>query len=350
MARVLVTGANGFVGSHLVEHLLSLGHEVTCLVRRTSNLQWIETLPVRFVYGEARLPDSLPPAVEGQEYVFHTAGVTRAWNARGYIETNALGTLNMLRACVAGNSAVRKFVLVSSQAAAGPGRDGRVVTEDDAPRPVSHYGRSKLLAEKFAHEFEDRLPITIVRPSAVYGPRDRDGLDLFRNVQRHIAAVVGFRRARLISTHVKDIVEGTALAGFSGRSAGRTYFICFDRPHSWEEIFDAIAEALGKSVVRVRVHGDTVKLLGRWMTALAATARVLRPRMQPPLLTVARSIELAQRCWLCSCERAKGELGFAPKIDMREGIRLTAGWYREHGWLKKLSTKGGTMSGVLPIP
>ncbi|RKY26676.1 MAG: NAD(P)-dependent oxidoreductase [Planctomycetota bacterium] len=336
MARVLVTGANGFVGSHLVEHLLSLGHEVTCLVRRTSNLQWIEALPVRFAYGEARLPESLPPVVKGQEYIFHNAGVTRAWNARGYIETNALGTRNMLRACAAAGDSIRKFVLVSSQAAAGPCRDGRVVTEDDTPRPVSHYGRSKLLAEKFAHRFENRLPVTIVRPSAVYGPRDRDGLDLFKNARRHLATIVGFRRASLLSTHVRDIVEGIALAGLAEESAGRTYFISYDKPHSWEEITDAIGEVVGKTAIRLRVHGDTVKLLGRWITALAATARALglRPeRSGPPLLTVARSIELAQRCWLCSCERAKKELAFSPKIGLREGIRLTAEWYRREGWI-----------------
>jgi nucleoside-diphosphate-sugar epimerase len=333
MARVLVTGANGFVGSHLAEHLLSLGHEVTCLVRETSDLAWLKGLPVRLAHGEAREPSSLPAAVEGQEYVFHAAGATRAWDEKGYIETNALGTLNMLRACAAQKNSVRKFILVSSQAAAGPSPDGVTVTEDMPPRPVSAYGRSKLLAEKFAHEFQDRLPVTIVRPTDVYGPRDHDGLYFFKDAKKRVSTIIGFRPAKLIATYVTDAAAGIVLAGLSEKSAGRTYFICSDKEHTWDQVVDAIAGALGVRVLKLRLHGQTVKMLGRWIMSVASFQRALGLRKKPPLLTVSRTIEVAERFWNCSCERAKRELGFAPKVDLKEGARMTVQWYREHGWL-----------------
>lgn len=332
MARILVTGANGFVGSHLVEHLISAGHDVTCLVRKTSNMRWIEKLPVRFVHGEVSLPGSLPPAIEGQEYVIHNAGATRAWNARGYFEINALGTLNMLRACAAGR-AIKKFVLVSSQAAAGPSPDGTTVTEEMPPRPVSDYGRSKLMAEKIARGFKDTLPIAIVRPTDVYGPRDRDGLYFFRDALRHLGTVIGFRPAKLIATYVTDVVAGIALAAASENSAGRTYFIASDQVHTWEEVIDEIAAAVGRRVFKLRIHGKTVRMLGRYITALAAAARALGLRKSPPLLTVARTSEVAQPYWNCSCDRAKREIGFSPKVSLRDGARMTAEWYREQGWL-----------------
>ena len=333
MARVLVTGGNGFVGSHLVERLVSLGHEVTCLVRKTSDLTWLKGLPVRLAYGEALDPPSLPAAVEGQEYVFHAAGATRAWDEKAYIETNSVGTLNMLRACAARKNSIRKFLLVSSQAAAGPSPNGIMITEDMPPRPISAYGRSKLLAEKIAHKFEDRLPVAIVRPTDVYGPRDRDGLYFFQDAKRHVATIVGFRPAKLIATYVTDVAEGIALAGLSDKSAGRTYFICSDKAHTWDEVIDAIAEAVGTRVVKVRLHGATVKMLGRWIKSAASLQRALGLRKRPPMLTVSRTIEVAERYWNCSCERAKKELGFAPKIDLKEGARMTAQWYRAQGWL-----------------
>lgn len=333
MARVLVTGGNGFVGSHLVEHLVSLGHEVTCLVRKTSDLTWLRGLPIRLAYGEARDPSSLPAAIEGQEYIFHAAGVTRAWDERAYIETNAIGTLGMLRACAARKDFIRKFLLVSSQAAAGPSPNGVMITEDMPPCPVSAYGRSKLLAEKFAHKFEDRLPVTVVRPTDVYGPRDRDGLYFFQDARRHVATIVGFRPAKLIATYVTDVAEGIALAGLSDKSAGRTYFICSDKAHTWDEVIDAIAEAVGTRVLKLRIHGATVKMLGRWIMSASSVQRALGLRKRPPMLTVSRTTEVAERYWTCSCERAKRELGFAPKVGLKEGARMTADWYRAHGWL-----------------
>jgi len=333
MSRALVTGANGFVGSHLVEHLLALRHEVTCLVRKTGDLKWLAGLPVRLVYGETRDPASLPPAVEGQEYIFHGAGATRAWDEEGYIEINAVGTLNMLRACADAKKHIKKFLLVSSQAAAGPSANGIMRTEDMPPGPVSAYGRSKLLAEKIAHRFGKRLPVTIVRPSDVYGPRDRDGLRMFKDAKKGLCTIVGFRPARLIATYISDIVEGMALAALSENSEGRTYFLCSDHVHTWEEIVDTVARAMGTRVAKIRLHGSTVKMVGRLLMSLASAGRALGITKRPPLLTVARAIELAERYWHCSCERAQKELGFTPKVCLAEGARLTVEWYREHGWL-----------------
>ena len=177
--RVLVTGGTGFIGSHLVERLLGNGYDVTCLVRELRQVRWLQGMEVRLAQGDCMLPESLADAVPGVSLVFHCAGLTKGKHARDYYSVNHLGTKNLLDACARHNPGMRKFILVSSLAAAGPsGRTAGKTT--DTPHPVSDYGRSKLLAEEETLKFKDRFPVVILRPSAVYGPRDADVFELFR--------------------------------------------------------------------------------------------------------------------------------------------------------------------------
>ncbi|MFH1549357.1 MAG: NAD-dependent epimerase/dehydratase family protein [Planctomycetota bacterium] len=333
MAKYLVTGANGFAGSHLVEELLRRGHNVACLVRKTSDLRYIENLDVEFVYGELRDPASLESAVAGRDIVIHNAAVTRAFYPREHFEINTGGTVAMLKACAGTGNEIGKFVYVSSQAAAGPSPDETPIDEDCDPHPVSAYGRSKLLAEKYVLSYSNRFPVTIVRPSAVYGPRDRDCFGNFRDAARHVSTIVGFGRSLLSITHIYDIVQGIILAAESGESTGRVYFICYDRAYSWQEITRAIAKAVGKRTVNLRFAGETVKMLSRALTGAARIGRALGVCKKPPLLTVERGIELSMPFWVCDCGRAKKELGFEPRIDNEKGAALTAEWYRKEGWL-----------------
>src|SRR5581483_8675949 len=207
--RALVTGASGFIGRHLAEHLLREGVRVRVLVRDARRWRGPRT---EMAVGDLADRAALRNAVRGVDRVYHVAGLTKARREADYFTVNHLGTVHLLQACLEVNPALRRFVLVSSQAAAGPVWAGRPVTEHDPPRPVSAYGWSKLRAEQAALACSPLLPITIVRPPVVYGPRDRDTLLVFRAARFGLVPRLG-PLACLSIVHVDDLVRGTRCAG-----------------------------------------------------------------------------------------------------------------------------------------
>jgi nucleoside-diphosphate-sugar epimerase len=326
LMHVLVTGANGFVGSHLVEGLLERNHRVRGLVRRTSDLRWLEGLGLDLAFGEVTDPATLPAAVRDIEAVYHAAGATKARRTETYRRVNCQGTVNLLEACREHAPRLKKFVLVSSQAAAGPGEDGRPSREDDPCRPISEYGRSKLMAEEAAAHFMDRLPVTVVRPPAIYGPRDVDFLIYFRILKKHLRPLLGFRQRPVSICHVRDVVSGTILAGKSERSAGRTYFLSGGET-TWDELTRTMAEALNVRTLKIRVPVFALH-------ALAALNEVFAPlRREAPVLDRRKAREMTAACWTCDRSRAAEELGYRPSVPLEEGIRETVAWYREMGWI-----------------
>ncbi len=324
--KALVTGGTGFIGSHLVEALLKNGVEVRCLVRDLGHLKWLAGLDVEIIRGDTDIEASLSAAVAGVDYVFHAAGITKAARAWDYYRVNAQGTENLLRAALREAGRIRKFVLVSSQAAAGPSKDGVPRREDDEPMPVSDYGRSKLLAERHALAVKDELNIAIVRPTSVYGPRDRDIFTFFKMVQR------GFRTAffekRLLSVcFVSDIVEGTVNAAFEETKSGDAFFLAHPDVLDWDFIGEAIARALG---VRPRRVVIPVPLMGA--VALCAEAFSVFSR-KPALLNSQKMAEIRQRFWVVATNKAEEVLKFKARVDFPTGAKITAEWYRLHGWL-----------------
>jgi len=326
--KAFVTGGTGFVGSHLAEALVSRNYEVHCLVRRTSDLKWLEGLNVRLVYGSVTDPESLAAAVREKDIVFHVAGLTKARSAAEFLAVNAGGTRNVLAACKAHNPAVRRVVYVSSQAAAGPSRDGIPLTEESPCRPVCNYGRSKLGGEQAAAQFASDLPVTIVRPSAVFGPRDRDVFFMFQFVNRGILPLIGSRDMRLSLIHVKDLAAAIVLAGERPEAAGQTYFAANPEPCRWVEAGEIVALALGKKARRVRIPIAVV-----WL--VAAVARGISVfRRSPPVLSPDKVRQLKQAHWACSTAKIASTLGFRPRFSLEEGLRDTLRWYKENGWLK----------------
>lgn len=324
--KVLVTGANGFVGSHLAEELLRRGHRVRGLVRRTSDLRWLQDLDLDLVCGEVTDPATLPKAVRGVEIIYHAAGVTAARRPVIYRKVNHQGTVNLLEACREHAPRLKKFVLISSQAAAGPGQAGRLSRESDPCRPVSEYGRSKLMAEQAALGFMDRLPIVILRPPAIYGPRDADFVTYFRILKRHLRPLLGFQERRLSICHVRDVVSGTILAGESERSTGETYFLSGGET-TWDALTGLMARALGVWTLKIRVPLCALH-------TLAALSEAFAPfRREAPALDRRKAREMAPVCWICDWSKAAAELGYRPSVPLEEGVRETADWYRRMGWL-----------------
>lgn len=325
--RALVTGGTGFIGSHLVEALLSAGCQVRCLVRSRRRLRWLTGLPVELHEGDCTDPASLRAAVRGVQQIYHLAGVTRARRPEAYFLHNAEGTRHLLEACVRENRRVERFVYLSSQAAAGPATEGRPVREEDPPRPLTPYGESKRRGEEEALRFRDRVSSIILRPSAVYGPRDRDFLLFFRLVDRGLLIRFGGKPRTVSLCYVEDLIPGILAAGERPVPSGSIYFLADPRPYPWEEV---------EAACRIAIRPDARRLrLPAWLLWAAAWGGEVFGAVsgREVILNRARAAELLEGRWSCEVSRAERELGFAPKWGLQEGIRRTVAWYRSQGWL-----------------
>jgi len=323
--KALVTGANGFIGSHLAEELVRRGWEVTCLVRRPRGLGWIETLQVRLVMGDCREKPMLGPAVEDADCVFHLAGVIDALKWEEYYQANVLGTRNLLEACLERNPGLKKFIYVSSISAAGPSEKGRALTEDDPNRPVSDYGRSKLAAEEAVREFGQRLPFVIIRPPNVIGPRQKELYEAIRLVKKRVKPLVGTGEPQTSLCYVRDVVEALILAAERPEADGRTYFLANPRPYAWTEITDAIQEAIGVRRIFLKVPYRAQLLVA------AVSEAAARLTGRKPGLTRTKVRAGRKYYWIYDGSRIKKELGFEPRTSLEEAIRETIDWYKAHG-------------------
>lgn len=327
MKKVLVTGGTGFIGSHLVEGLVKKGISVRCLVRESSNLRWLEGMDVDYVFGDVTHYDSLVPAVSEVDTVFHLAGKTKSLTEEGFYQANAKGTVNLLKAVVQTNPFIRRFLYVSSQAAAGPNPDFRPVTESDSPRPIAPYGASKLAGEEAVLAFRSQIPVTIVRPPVVYGPRDTGIYEFFRIIRRGIKPILGWRDRYYSFIYVEDLIQGLLLAAEKEKAVEQIYFLVSESGVTYRTLTRDIARAMGKKAISVHVP---ISLL----TIVAMINEVVSQLTGKPSAVNRHKVrELRRRFWLCDGSKAMEELGFYPEILLQEGMERSAAWYREVGWL-----------------
>ena len=326
-AIALVTGATGFVGSHVVDCLLERGRAVRCLVRRSSNLRYLKDPRLEFAYGGLDDATDWQAALDGVDTIYHVAGVTFARRARDYFDVNQRGTERLLAAALKHRQEIKKFVLVSSLAAIGPARDGTPVDEETKPAPITPYGQSKLMGEEAVAAVGDLLPCTIVRPPAVYGPRDYALLELFKAIGRGMMPMIGRYDKQVSLVHARDLATGIILAGESERSTGRAYFISSDEVYSMRRLAASIAEMMGRRARSLAIPRGLAFGVALFAEGVAALTR------KPPVINRDKVRDLSERCWGCSIERAKRELSYNPQIPIEEGLRETIDWYKREGWL-----------------
>ena len=325
--KALVTGGTGFIGSHLVELLMDHGYTVRCLIRKTSDTKWLKGLNVEFTEGGLFDHNSLRAAVSGVDLIFHSAGVTKAKKKEEYFSGNADGTKNLLKAVRDANPQLKRFIHISSQTAVGPSQTKTPITEDVIAQPITTYGESKWKAEKECHAMMEDLPITIVRPPAVFGPRDKDVFEYFNTMNKGLQASVGLHDKFVSLIHVTDLVRGFLLAGESEVATGKTYFIASSKVYNWKEIGEVTRRVLNRKTISLRIPEFGVY-------ALAAVAEFMALfSSSPALINFEKARDMVQDFWTCDSSKAEQDFEFKQQISLEEGIRSTIEWYRTHGWL-----------------
>lgn len=260
MAKAFITGGTGFIGSHLVDELLKKNYEIKCLVRKSSSTKWLDGKGVEYVYGDLFSHDILEKALRDVDYIYHVGGVTFAKKKEEFYRGNVEATKSLLEACYKFNPGIKKFVHVSSQAAVGPSFDGKPIDETRDYHPLTTYGRSKVEAEKAVISYFDKLKATIVRPPAVYGPRDYAIFEYFKSMNRGLQPLIGFDNKLVSLIHGVDLVKGFILAGETEISASEIYFISSENFYNWRDVGNMTQKLLGRKTVRLVIPHFAVKL------------------------------------------------------------------------------------------
>ena len=324
MRTVFLTGGTGFVGSHVAEEFKRRGWSVRALVR--SDPKWLTGLGAETVRGDLSDLHALAQAASGAEVVVHAAALTRAPTLDELREANVVGTLRLLDACASASKPPERVVIVSSLAAVGPS-GARPLAEGDPLRPISNYGRSKAEMEErvAAHPLADR--VTIVRPPAVYGPREADIYTVIKTAARQrLFPIVGDAHARTLDlVFVRDLARGIVDAAETPEAAGETFFLGGEA-HSWDEIHREVTAALGTGAIKVKVSPRVVAPIG----ALVEGVGKLFGAYPPLNREKARE---AKEAWVASSAKARMAFGYAPEVPLAEGMRETVAWYRAEGWL-----------------
>ncbi len=326
--RALVTGATGFIGSHMTELLVGKGWEVVCPVRDVSRLRNLSGIQARAIpLGDVGFEIGKD---QGFDYVIHLAGATRARDYRSYREANVESTRRLLElfSKPAANSHLKRFVLVGSQAACGPSPDdGTPITESDPLCPVSLYGRSKREAEGVALSFSDRVPVTIIRPPTVFGPRDTDVLSVFKCTRYRLAPCLAGPDRMISLIYVEDLVDGILTSALAATSRGEIYFLANPDPVIWREFVLQVATIAGSRAITLRVPLFAMRLAARAGDLLG------KVRKTPPLFRSEKLEEMKQIAWVCSPEKAYRDLQWRPGTPLPVAIEKTLEWYRAHGWI-----------------
>ncbi len=328
MKKVFITGANGFLGSHLIDRLLEKGDEVHALVRSTSNLRWLKGKKVQFHYGDVTGDlKGLREGLHDVDIVYHVAGVIRARKKEVYYKVNVEGTENVLKSCLEICPTVSRVVIVTSIAAHGPNPGSHSMRENDACQPLTDYGKSKYEAERVAFRYQEQLPITFVRPPAIYGPRDEQILDFFKMVQKGLMLLPGREEKILNLCYVQDVVSGMILSAESPKGVGQVFFIAADQNYPWKEISQIVSQVMEKKPITLSIPSSIVwmvaTVMDAWSVVSGKTYSINRDYVK----------NFLQPNWAVDITKANKALGYQPAYSLEKGIRATVEWYKKEGWL-----------------
>ena len=330
--KILITGASGFIGSFIVEEALSRGFETWAAVRKSSSREYLQDERIHFIELNLSSKEQLVEQLRGKDfdYVVHAAGVTKCLNKADFHRINTEGTKNLADALLETGMPLRRLVFVSSLSIFGAIKEEQPydeIRETDTPQPNTAYGRSKLAAEQYLESLKGRVPYIILRPTGVYGPREKDYFIMAKSIKGHTYFAVGYRRQDITFVYVSDVVQAVFLALDHGEN-GRKYFLSDGQVYQSTTFSNLVHEALGRPWwIRVRVP--------EWVLRVVTFFGEYTGRMTGKVTALNNDKYniLRQRNWRCDIGPARQELGFEPKVMLDEGVKRTIGWYKEHGWL-----------------
>jgi nucleoside-diphosphate-sugar epimerase len=326
--KVLVTGASGFLGSHVAEQLVQAGHDVRVLVRKTSNKKFLESLGgIEFMEGSVEDRAAVDRAAAGVEAIVHSAGVVKARSEAEFFRTNVQGTANVLDAARAHAPKLRRFVHVSSLEACGPSFD-RAPIPRDQKKPVTAYGRSKLAAERECLARLDEVHVVILRPAAIYGPRDVEILEAFRAVRRRQYPVIGDGAMLGCYTYAPDCARACIRAIEATVPSGNIYFVDDGEPLSMARAMgELLPQAVGRRpLVRMGIPFPVLRIASLGVETYG------RVRGKPVMLT-REKVAMLRHHWVCDSSPTRTDLGWTPEMPLPAGLKITAQWYADNGWL-----------------
>jgi nucleoside-diphosphate-sugar epimerase len=327
MLKVLVTGANGFVGSHIVEALLSAKYYVICPVRKTSDLRWIKGLPVRYEYGDLSDKNFLEKIVKDADIIVHCAAIVRAVVKSEYFKINVGITKNLCEVVLNINPGLKKFIFISSQAAMGPSSSVNFKKITYEENPISDYGLSKLMAEKEIKKmFYKKVVYTILRPAAVYGPRDKDIFVFFNLVYKHLRPVTTIKRL-LQLVYVKDVANAVAACLENRKTNNNIYYLADSIAYTWSEIGKIISFSAGVKTIPIPIPDFVFRFIGIVSEVLSYVTK------KPAVLNRQKVMEILQKYWIADTELSEKDLNisFTP---LEVASKITYNWYFNNSFSK----------------
>jgi len=325
--RVLITGASGFIGYHLIEEALQQNLDVYAAVRKTSKVDHLRHFNIKYTCADFTDLNALKQELKENkyDYIIHAAGVTTARSQKEYNHINAAYTHNLALAVLESGIKLKKLVLMSSLAAVGPLNSlTGIITEEAAPNPISAYGKSKLMAEQNLKEFSS-LNYCILRPTGVYGPRDRDIFIFFKQVANGIEPYIGKVEQKFSFLYVTDLAKAAIKALFGINH--KTYNLSDGNFYNRYELALNIKEVLNLKAVKFHLPVNFVKLIAKVSEKYSSLSD------KAAVLNVEKVNELMAVNWWCSIENAKADLGFYPEYNLKAGVTETIKWYKANKWL-----------------
>ena len=328
--KILITGASGFIGSFIVEEAIKRGFETWAAIRKSSSKAYLQDEHIHFIELDFSSQEQLEEQLKGHafDYVVHAAGATKCLHQEDFFRINTEGTQNFVKALLHLQMPLKRFIYISSLSIMGAIREQQPyeeIRESDEPKPNTAYGKSKLEAEKWLES--QPIPYVILRPTGVYGPRERDYFLQIQSIKNHMDFAVGFQRQDITFVYVTDVVQAIFLALEKGET-GRKYFLSDGEVYQSATFSDLVHEELGRPWwIRVTAPIWLLRIItcaGDWWG---------RKTGKMSALNNDKFNILRQRNWRCNIQPARDELGYDPKVKLAEGVRRSIQWYKENHWL-----------------
>ncbi len=330
--KILITGASGFIGSFIVEEALKRGFDTWAAMRKSSSKAYLQDERINFIELNLSSKEQLVEQLKGKgfDYVVHAAGVTKCLNKQDFSRINTQGTKNLVDALIEVGMPLKRLVFISSLSIFGAIKEQQPyeeIRETDTPKPNTAYGKSKLEAEKYLESLGTRVPYIILRPTGVYGPREKDYFIMAKSIKGHSDFAVGYQRQDITFVYVQDVVQAVFLALERGKN-GRKYFLSDGQVYQSTTFSDLIHEELGRPWwIRITAPVWVLRVitfLGEYVGRMTGKVTALNND---------KYNILKQRNWRCDIQPAIDELGYQPKYNLEQGVKETIKWYKDNGWL-----------------